>query len=425
MTSVGGNGQKRFDIEKTVDVVIVGGGPGGALAAREFARGGVKTLVVDRRQEIGAPKRCAEGISNDGLLESGVQPHPAWTSGRITGAVLYSPSGKIVTVDDETAVGWVVERKVFEKHLGKDAIEAGAQYMVKTHIDQVLMDGARAVGVTGDFMGKSVKINAKLVVGADGIDSLIGRKAGLRGSVQKMRDFHSAAQYEMAGVKCDMTRLHLYFGGDVAPLGYVWIFPKAAGLANVGVGILTSKSKHGHRAIDYLDRFIAKHPEMFEKASPLEVNASGIPVSAGIRRFWGDGLMLVGDAAQQVNPIHGGGISLAMRAGVIAGQVGSKAIKEGDVSAERLSEYGRVWDEVHGKELARLYKFRMFMEELTDKDMERMADLVTIDVIVDLTYARFRSFAKLMLTKMPTMVPLLAKYLMAPGKKFEMEALEA
>jgi digeranylgeranylglycerophospholipid reductase len=410
---------------KDVDVVIVGGGPGGALAAREFARGGVKTLVVDRRQEIGAPKRCAEGISNEGLLESGVQPHPAWTSGRITGAVLYTPKGRTVTVDDETAVGWVVERKVFEKHLAKDAIEAGARYMVKTHIDNVLMDGKRAVGVTGDFMGKSVRINAKIVVGADGIDSLIGRKGGLRGSLQKMRDYHSAAQYEMAGVKCDMTRLHLYFGHDVAPLGYVWIFPKAAGLANVGVGILTSKSKHGHRALDYLDKFIAENPKMFAGASPVEINASGIPVSAGIKRFWGDGLMLVGDAAQQVNPIHGGGISLAMRAGVIAGQVGAKAIKEGDVSQERLSEYGREWERVHGAELARLYKFRMFMEELTDKDFEKISTIVTSDIIVDLTYARFRSFAKLMLTKMPTMVPLLAKYLLAPGKKFEVEALEA
>jgi flavin-dependent dehydrogenase len=114
-----------------------------------------------------------------------------------------------------------------------------------------------------------------------------------------------------------------------------------------------------------------------------------------------------------------------MRAGVIAGQIGSKALKEGDVSEKRLAEYGREWERVHGAELARLYKFRMFMEELTDKDFEKMSSIVTSDVVVDLTYARFRSFAKLMLTKMPTMVPLLAKYLLAPGKKFEVEALEA
>lgn len=419
------NGAGRYDLVKDVDVVVVGAGPGGSLAAREFAKGGVKTLCVDRRQEIGAPKRCAEGISNEGLMEVGVQAHPAWASGRIIGAILYAPSGRTVTVDDPTAVGWVVERKVFEKHLAKDAIEAGAQYMVKTHIDNVLKDGDRVVGVTGDHLGKSVRVNARLVVGADGVDSLIGRKAGLRGSLQKMRDYHSAAQYEMAGVHCDMTRLHLFFGSDVAPFGYVWIFPKANGLANVGVGILTTESRHGERAIDYLDRFIADHPQFFAKASPVEINASGIPVSAGIKRFWGDGVMLVGDAAQQVNPIHGGGISLAMRAGAIAGQVGSKAIRDDDVSSQRLAEYGRQWDEAHGKELAKLYKFRMFMEQLSSKDMDRIADLISGDVIVDLTYARFRSFARLMLTRMPTMVPLMAKYLMAPGKKFEVEALEA
>jgi digeranylgeranylglycerophospholipid reductase len=421
-----GNGTGRFDIVKDVDVVVVGAGPGGSLCARELAKAGLDVLCVDRRQEIGAPKRCAEGISGEGLAESNVAPHPAWTSGKITGAVLYSPSGRIVTVDDPSAVGYVVERKVFEKHLAKDAIEAGAKYMVKVHIDQVFKDASgRVTGVGGDFMGKSIRINAKLVVGADGIDSLIGRKAGLRATLQKMRDYHSAAQYEMAGVKCDMTKLHLYFGGDVAPLGYVWIFPKAAGLANVGVGILTTKSKPGSRAIDYLDRFIAAHPEMFGKASPVEINASGIPVSAGIKRFWGDGIMLVGDAAQQVNPINGGGISLAMRAGVIAGQVGAKAVKANDVSATRLAEYGKLWEEAHGKELAKLYKFRMFMEELTDADMEKLSKLVTSEIIVDLTYARFRTFAKLLLTKMPTLVPLLAKYLMAPGKKFAVEAIEA
>lgn len=421
-----GNGAGRFDIVKDVDAVVVGAGPGGSLCARELARRGVDVLCVDRRQEIGAPKRCAEGISGEGLHEAGVSPHPAWTSGVITGAVLYSPSGRTVTVDDPSAVGYVVERKVFEKHLAKDAIEAGARFMVKTHIDDVLRDGSgRVVGVTGDSMGKSVRINARLVVGADGVDSLIGRKAGLRGSLQKMRDFHSAAQYEMAGVRCDMTKLHLYFGSQVAPLGYVWIFPKAAGLANVGVGILTTKSGTGHRALDYLDRFIAAHPETFKDASPVEVNASGIPVSAGIRRFWGDGVMLVGDAAHQVNPIHGGGISLAMRGGMIAGEVGAKALKAGDVGAARLAEYGRLWDEAHGKELAKLYKFRMFMEQLSDADMEKIAKIVTSDIIVDLTYGRFRTFARLLLTKMPTLVPLLAKYLLAPGKKFELESIDA
>lgn len=412
-------------IVRNVDVVIVGAGPGGSIAAREFARAGVKTLFVDRRQEIGAPKRCAEGLSLEGLQAVGVEPHPTWAVGKIQGAVLYSPNGKAVTVDDPGAVGYVLERKVFEKALAAQAIEAGAQCMVKTHIDGVLKDGDRVVGVTGDFLGKPIRINAKIVVGADGVDTLVGRKAGLR-SLQKMRDYHSAAQYEMAGVRCDMTRLHLFFGTQSAPLGYVWIFPKANGLANVGIGILTTKSRHGERALDYLDRFIASRPDLFANASPVEINASGIPVSAGLKKYWGNGIMLVGDAAQQVNPVHGGGISLAMRAGAIAGQVGSAAIRAGDVSEERLAEYHDRWMEAEGRTLQKLYKFRMFMEQLSDNDMERIANVITGDVIVDLTYARFRTFAKLLLTRLPTMVPLLMKYLRAPGVPVEdVEAIPA
>lgn len=407
-----------WDITRDVDVAIVGAGPGGSIAAREFARRGVKTLFVDRRQEIGAPKRCAEGLSLEGLQAVGVEPHPSWAIGRIEGAILYSPSGKQVRTDDPAAVGYVLERKVFEKALAAQAIDQGAQCMVKTMIDGVIRDGDRVVGVTGDCMGKRLRVNARLVVGADGIDSLVGRKAGLR-TLQKMSDFHSAAQYEMAGVNADMTRLHLFFGSQVAPYGYVWIFPKANGLANVGIGILTSQSKQGHRALDYLDRFIAGHPEYFARASPVEINASGIPVSSGLRRYWGNGILLVGDAAQQVNPIHGGGIALAMRAGAIAAEVGSAALREGDVGAERLAEYHERWMEAEGRTLQKLYKFRMFMEQLSDEDMDRIADIISGDIIVDLTYARFRTFAKLMLTRMPSMLPLLMKYMRAPGQPVE------
>lgn len=413
------------DVVKNVDAVVVGAGPGGSLAAREFARAGVSVLCVDRRQEIGAPKRCAEGISLEGLQNVGVEPHPAWASGKIIGAVLYSPSGKTVVVDDPTAVGYVVERKVFEKHLAAQAIQAGAKFQVKTHVDTVFKDGDRVVGVAGDWMGKRIRINAKIVVGADGVDTLVGRKAGLR-SLQKMRDYHSGAQYEMANVHCDMSRLHLFFGVQVAPLGYAWIFPKAGGLSNVGIGILTTKSRSGERALDLLDQFIASRPDFFKDASPVEINASGIPVSAGIRKYWGNGIMLVGDAAQQVNPVHGGGIALAMRAGAIAGQVGAAAIHEGDPSERRLQEYPDRWMEAEGHTMAKLYKFRMFMEELTDKDMEQIADLITGEVIVDLTSARFRTFAKLLMTRMPRLLPLLMKYVRAPGKNFEdLEAIEA
>jgi digeranylgeranylglycerophospholipid reductase len=414
------------EIVRNVDVVVVGAGPGGTLAAREAARGGAQTLLLDRRQEIGAPKRCAEGLSLEGMTNVGVEPHPTWAVGRIQGAILYPPNNpRTCIVDDPSAVGYVLERKVFEKALAAHAIEAGAQCMVKTMVTGVLKDGDRVTGVTGDFMGKPVRIHAKVVIGADGIDSLVGRKAGLR-TMQKMSDFHSAAQYEMAGVTCDMTRLHLFFGSHVAPFGYVWIFPKANGLANVGIGILTTESRHGERAIDYLDAFITRHPEFFAKASPVEINASGIPVSAGLKKYWGDGIMLVGDAAQQVNPIHGGGIALAMRAGFIAGQVAAKAVRAGDVSERFLSQYHDEWMKAEGNTLQKLYKFRMFMEELSDKDMDRIADVITGEVVVDLTYARFRTFARLMLTKMPTMLPLLLKYMRAPGQPVEdLEAIQA
>jgi len=132
-------------VDMQVDVLVVGLGPGGLIAMREFAKQGFNVLGIDRKQELGWPKRCAEGVSDEGLAFCGVKPDPAWAYGRIEGAAIYSPSGKRVVLEDESTYGWVVERKIFEKHLARDAILAGGKIMVKTQAVALLKDRAGAV----------------------------------------------------------------------------------------------------------------------------------------------------------------------------------------------------------------------------------------------------------------------------------------
>ena len=268
-------------------------------------------MVVDKRQEIGSPKRCAEGINAAALEDVGVTPDPIWAVNKIRGATLYTPAGKPFKVVLDSKDGYVLERKIFEKHLARDAINKGARYMVKTLATGVIKEEGRVCGITGSYMGEDFKVRSKLVIAADGVDSKIARSAGLT-TTNSLADYHSGFQYEMAGLKMkDTDLLHIYFGDRNAPKGYVWIFPKGPDVANVGTGILGRLSDPGHKAKYYLDRFIEKHPEIFEGASPIEVNAGGIPMGSAVERLTSDGLMVVGDAAHQVNPIHGGGISLA------------------------------------------------------------------------------------------------------------------
>ncbi|MCX6694773.1 MAG: NAD(P)/FAD-dependent oxidoreductase [Candidatus Altiarchaeota archaeon] len=389
------------------DVVVVGAGPGGSSAARFLSEKGVKVLVLEKRQEIGAPKRCAEGLNRSALEDLGVPISEKFTTSNINGAVLYSPKGKKVVMD-KVGDGFVLERKVFEKHLAALAIRKGAKYMVKTTVTDVIKDGGRVVGVKANFMDEEFMVKAKIVIAADGVDSMTAKRAGIN-TVNRLSDYHSGFQYEMAGItNMDAHKLHIFFGNDVAPKGYVWIFPKGDDVANVGIGIVGIASEDGKRARDYLDKFIANNPEFFAKASPIEVNSGGIPVSASAKSFVSDGFMVVGDAAQQVNPIHGGGIAIAMYAGKIAGEVAAKALKEGDVSAKRLSEYEKIWRDDEGKRLETLLKLRTFLERLEDEDFERLAEVISGDDIMKLTVGDYGGLPKL-LAKMPKLLPLAKK----------------
>ena len=387
------------------ECIIIGAGPAGSLAAKELAERGIETLVIERKQEIGPPKRCAEGVTIRGLEIVGIKINQKCIAGDIKGAFLYSPSGKKVEMMGEEMEGYVLERKIFEKHLASEAIKAGAEYMVKT----------QAIGMERKNKSWIVKINGleegeietNLVIGADGVDSKVGRWAGL-GTLNKITDYHSCLQYEMAGVDVDTSVIHIFFGREVAPGGYAWIFPKGEVSANVGLGILEKMAK-GKRAYDYLQNFIANHEKIFEKASPIEVNAGGVPV-AHFTKMAGDGVMLIGDAAQLVNPIHGGGITRAMHSAQMAAEVAAKALKEGDLSAERLMEYERKWDDEYEEKTKKLMKLRSFLEKLEDKDFELLADILQGEDIFALTQAKLKFFIKKVITK-PSLMGLVKKYL--------------
>lgn len=394
------------------DVVIVGAGPAGSLCAKYLAQSGARVLVVEKKQEIGVPKRCAEAVDFSVFQKVGIEPHPLWLIHRLYNAVLYAPNENCVKFGARTQMesGCIIEKKVFEKHLAKDAISAGAKYWLKSTALRVLKEEDFIRGVVVEHMGVEKKIIAKVTVAADGVDSKIAKSAGLD-TVNPLKSYMSCFQYEMAGLSnIDEEAIHLYYGNTIAPGGYLWIFPKGNSIANVGVGINVLKSCD-KSAKYHLDRFIESHPIIFKGASPIEINSGGVPVFRTLETLADNGLMIIGDAAQLVNPVTGGGIDLALLSGKLAAEVAADSIQKNDVSKKSLSAYQIKWEQSFGKLLKKMHRLQKFMENLSDKDLNRLADILTSNVLQDLAEGRFSGFVKLIMKKMPSLAHFAVKFL--------------
>ncbi|MEM2933449.1 MAG: NAD(P)/FAD-dependent oxidoreductase [Methanocellales archaeon] len=350
------------------DVIVVGAGPAGSTAAKTAAELGLNVLLIEKRQEIGTPVRCAEGTGKKSLMKF-IELDPKWIAARLKGARIYSPNGTMVKIDGNEEIGLILERKIFDRELAKLAARAGAQVQVKTRATGVLMENGFVRGITASQLNKEFKIKSKVVIAADGVESQVARWAGVDTAV-KLKDIESCAQFLIADIDIDEEYADFYVGNRIAPSGYLWVFPKGEREANVGVGILASKSSD-LRAIDYLKNFAAKK---FPNGKIIEMVLGGVPVSGPIKRAIANGLIIAGDAARQADPITGGGIVNAMYAGKIAGEVAARAVEEENYSSEVLREYEDRWRASLGKELARHYKVKEVLSSLTDEDFNSLAE---------------------------------------------------
>ncbi|HEX7468352.1 MAG TPA: NAD(P)/FAD-dependent oxidoreductase, partial [Methanobacterium sp.] len=297
------------------DVVVVGGRVAGSTSSLFASKGGLDVLMIEKRQEIGTPVQCGEATTTDTFKTLEMKPSKKYLRTEINGAEVYAPNNTHFLVNGENIYkfkeGYVLERKIFDKHLATESAKAGTDIMVKTTVKDVIIKNGSVCGVVAKHLGKTFDITADIVIAADGLGSALVSKAGLK-TVNKVEDIGSCAQYEMVGVDSNPNHMQLYFGEHVAPGGFLWIFPKGNGVANVGLGIRNSKETAYH----YLTKFI-KNLE----ATPVELNIGGVPISGPIDKTYTSGFMVVGDAAGQTDPITGAGIENAVTCGRIAGEV--------------------------------------------------------------------------------------------------------
>ena len=349
------------------DVVVVGGGPSGSMAAKMAAEGGASVCILEKDRDIGYPVRCGEAIGESGLKKF-VSPKKSWIAAELDSFKMTAPDGTSISAKFTNEKGYILNRRVFDYDLSLLAAEKGAEIYTRAYVNDLIIDNNTVKGVRFNYLGESKEIRSKIVIGADGVESRIGRMAGIKTQV-KMRDMESGLQYTLANVDIDQHRMDFYVGHKHAPGGYLWIFPKGNGLANVGIGISGKHSKKRSARL-FLDDFVNKK---FPNASKLTTVCGGIPVDKPLSKPINHGILLVGDAAHHVNPVTGGGISSGMTAGWIAGQVSAKLVKKNRFDIKSLQAYPDWLFKEFGNKYSRIYNISSAIRKLSDEDFNKIA----------------------------------------------------
>jgi digeranylgeranylglycerophospholipid reductase len=314
-----------------VDVLIVGAGPAGSTTAKYCSEKGLEVLVVDRRTEVGYPVQCGEFLPDAkemySMFPRSMDLEELFTipdelvAGTSEHIDLISPKQKVYRCEFK---GRTLDRRAFDKHLAKLAVEAGARLEL----------GASFLGLKGGVARTTLgDINAKVIVGADGPNSRTAREAGMRNPESR----YPAVTCQVEG---DFEPVIKMLFGTFAPGGYAWVIPKRKG-ANIGIGFNPKLLKE--RPSELFARFISGFDT---KVS--DVAMGFVPQSGPVERTVSGKVLLVGDAAGQVMATNGGGIPIAMIAGRIAGQTVKEHLKGG----LPLWEYERRWKKVLEKPLA-------------------------------------------------------------------------
>ncbi|HMB67201.1 MAG TPA: NAD(P)/FAD-dependent oxidoreductase [Candidatus Bathyarchaeia archaeon] len=357
----------------TYDVAVIGAGPAGVMAAWTAAKQGAHTVLLERDTSAGR-KPCAEGILSEVLEDAEVSPQSEFAAHRITGAYLYPPDEKKrVRVGGD---GYILDKPAFLTSLAARAGAAGAELAYGTRIDRVSREDGYVVA-EGSRNTQPFSLRSKVIVGCDGTGSILARQFFPRRNYAVIAAF----QYDMVDCQLeDESSLEIFIGHKKAPAGYLWIFPKGKGTANVGIGLKGSGAKL------LLDKFLQDHPKVFGNAKIERSQAAPVPVGGEIEEYVTANMMLCGDAAGQVIPLTGAGIHTSLVAGKIAGEVAGKAAREGDVGSNRLSEYKERFDALWGAKISNSLRALESFERFSDDELNIITDFLEGQDLVDMAH---------------------------------------
>jgi geranylgeranyl reductase family protein len=332
------------------DVVVVGAGPGGASAATFLARRGISTLLLDRAA-FPRDKVCGDGLTPQAIYWVDrlgcVDEVLAATNSCVKRCDLYINGEYLLTggFPDGTMYpdfAVLLDRRRFDDILVRNAIAHGAAFESDRLVRGIAHD-RDGVRVLAEAEGRPVEYHGRIVIGADGVSSVVSRAIG---NTLKAGATAVSLRTYYRNVRHRGSPIHVYFDREFFP-GYGWIFVDDGGFANVGVGYAfdtTFPMLDGLRLVfqKFVDTQLA---DMLADAEQCGAVSGGAASFYRPRSMVADRVMLVGDAANRADPLNGGGIHKAMESAFFAAEAAAHALSVGDFSRTTLGRYEALWSE--------------------------------------------------------------------------------
>ena len=351
-------------MEKHFDVIIVGAGPAGSVAALKLARAGLKPALLERGPHPGS-KNIFGGLLHNAPVLNEIFP-AFWEKAPLERHVYkktlsFMTPGSSVNMTFETENfektpynGYTVMRPIFDHWLAEEAVKAGAVLLCNCTADNLIKEEGRVAGVT--VKGREGELRGNIVIAADGVLSFMAEKAGLRQviapghmglGVKLLLGMPREVINERFGLAKDEGADYSLLGVTEGLRGGGFMYTNNE---SVSVGLvvhLDSLKASGKTPYDILNRALQQPQlrKLVKGGVPLEYSAHLVPEGGvkGIPRLYTGGMLVIGDAAGlcYTNGINLEGINLAMTSGALAAECALEAIRAKDFSARRLSEYKR------------------------------------------------------------------------------------
>ncbi|MBD3406001.1 MAG: geranylgeranyl reductase family protein [Candidatus Lokiarchaeota archaeon] len=360
------------------DVTVIGAGPAGILASIDAASRGHKVLIFEEHPAIGKPDHCAGLLSTSGIQELGLKLPKDVIQNHVSGARIFSPSGKSILIERGKREAFVVDRIAFDRWLADKAHHTGVQIKTSSQVTKIVNNETEWIAHIKQKESKE-KISSRRVVNAEGVRCYISRSIGFYSVPRKSK--MPAYQFELKNVDAHEDLVEMYYDNRVAPGFFCWLIPLGERRARVGLA-----------ARDYskirLKSAISHHPILKKRLrnATVERGFGGIVlVGKPIKKTIGSNFVVVGDAAGIVKATTGGGVILGGKVARLAGKHIAQSLEADSGGQTHLEKFEKIWRKSLMNDLRLMYLVQKLIGSLSNKGLDSLigdaADLGLVSTV--------------------------------------------